>query len=120
MSHAPQLDGKIAIVTGGSRGIGRARPNRPSAEQPYGAVGKQHPVQPNEPGRFVEPVRPASGPADDERVVLPDPARRVRRLKGDVMSELPKRRGDVRRRPASRPMLAGVGNEDPHDRALCV
>jgi 3-oxoacyl-[acyl-carrier protein] reductase len=24
MSHAPQLDGKIAIVTGGSRGIGRA------------------------------------------------------------------------------------------------
>jgi NAD(P)-dependent dehydrogenase (short-subunit alcohol dehydrogenase family) len=24
MSHAPQLDGKVAIVTGGSRGIGRA------------------------------------------------------------------------------------------------
>jgi len=23
MSHAPQLDGKVAIVTGGSRGIGR-------------------------------------------------------------------------------------------------
>jgi NAD(P)-dependent dehydrogenase (short-subunit alcohol dehydrogenase family) len=24
MSHAPQLDGKVVIVTGGSRGIGRA------------------------------------------------------------------------------------------------
>src|SRR4029453_1334204 len=24
MSHAPQLEGKIAIITGGSRGIGRA------------------------------------------------------------------------------------------------